>query len=324
MKKKIAAWCAAALALSALTGCAPQGEAESDVNTRIAALKGATAMGIVKMLEDNAESYTGTIYTTANEIVPLLAKEEIDIALIPTNLAATLYHKTEGGVQIIDVNAGGVLYGVANEQNRFLSVSELRGKTLYMTGKGTTPEWSLQYLLAQNNMSSDELNIEFKAEPTEIVSMLQSDPTAIALLPQPFATVATQTVDGLAIVYDLSAEWQLYSEEAVQAGTATGVTVVRRAFAEQHPEAVSRFLADHQESVDYMGNNPAEGAALVEQYGIAKAGPVQSVLENYNPLCAVSGQEMKDWVSEYLGNIYEIAPDSVGGSMPDEAFYYLD
>lgn len=296
------------------------------VVTCVAALKGPTAMGIVSMMETDANSdapqYEVALYTAADEIVPLIGKGEVDIALIPTNLAATLYQKTEGGVQVIDVNAGSVLYGVSGG-GAITSAADLADKTVYMTGKGTTPEWTLRYLIEKAGLSFDEMQIEFKSESTEIVSLLQANPDAVGILPQPFATVAAQSDERLEIVYCLSDEWQTHSDPSVQQGTATGVTIVRKAFAEEHPEAVAQFIEAHAQSVQYMTENPEEGAALVEQNGIAKAGPVKLVLEAYNPLTAVSGDSMKAWLEEYLGMLYEIAPEAVGGAMPDEGFYYL-
>lgn len=336
MKRIVVGLLAIVLACTALSGCAATqlvtGKEESvtaqeAVVTRIAALKGPTAMGIVKMLEDDKEAesprYDAALYTAADEIVPLIGKGEVDIALVPTNLAATLYKKTEGGIAVIDVNAGDVLYGVSNEENSFYSVSQLKGKVLYMTGKGTTPEWSLRYLLSQNEMTMNDLTVEFKSEPTEIVSLLTQNPDAVAILPQPFATVAVQQNDSLRLSYSMSDEWQMYSDQSIQAGTATGVTIVRRTFLEKHPEAVKQFIEAHKASVDYMRDNPEEGANLIEAYGISKAEACVSLLKYHTPLIAVAGEKMKAWVQEYLEHLYEIAPEAVGGEMPDDAFYYV-
>lgn len=338
--KRILAGLMAAVLLSLLAGCGGQGQSaentspqetdlstESEVVTRIAALKGPTAMGVVKLLEDDqaaeAPRYAAELYTAADEIVPLIGKGEVDIALIPTNLAATLYQKMQGGIAVIDVNAGDVLYGVSSAENAFGSVTELKGKTLYMTGKGTTPEWSLRYLLKKNNMTMDDLQVEFKSEPTEIVSLLAENPDAVAILPQPFATVAVQQNESLTLSYSISDEWQMYSDQSIQAGTATGVTIVRRAFLEEYPEAVRQFIEDHKASVVYMSENPEEGAKLIEAYGIAKAGACVSLLKYHTPLASTSGGDMKAWVQEYLEHLYEVAPEAVGGELPDDAFYYV-
>lgn len=341
MKKQLAALCTTViLSLSLLTGCGakPSGSAslptpgsqtaqnqeEEQITTRIAALKGPTSMGLVKMMKDHegADSpYSFDMYTAADEVVPLIAKNEVDIALVPTNLAAVLYQKTEGGIAVIDINAGNVLFVVSHDQS-LSSIDQLAGKTIYMTGKGTTPEWSLRHLLQANNLSEDDLTIEFKAEPAEVVSALQQNADAAGVLPQPFAMVAATQENGPQIRISFAEEWAKASQDTL-GGIATGVTIVRRAFLGDHPAQVQEFLNEHAASVEYVSKNPEEGGRLVEEYGIVKAPIAQKVLEQYNPLCAVAGTEMKAWLEQYLEVLYEIAPASVGGALPDEAFYYL-
>ena len=337
MKKWLAALLAGAMACS-LIGCgtsqtqdtqtqqptdAVEAGYEDGVTTRVAALKGPTAMGLVCLMGENEGEdahYTFDLYTAGDEIVPLIAKEEVDIALIPTNLAATLYQKTEGGVQVLDVNAGNVLYVVSHDET-LTDLSGLKGKTVYMTGKGTSPDWTLQYLLNQAGMSASDLTIEFKTEATEVVSALAQDATAIGILPQPFATVALMQDQELSANFPLENAWKEYSPDG--SGIATGVTVVRKAFAEEHPAAVAQFMLDHQASVKAAEEDPSGAAALIEQYSIVKAAVAQQVIENFNPMVATTGDAMQTWVSGYLEMLYEIAPDAAGGKLPDEGFYYL-
>lgn len=339
MKRIFAGLMAAVLSLSLLAGCGQEGDTapaaeenqqesvqagyEEGLTTRIAALKGPTAMGLVCLMDDNqAEDapYTFELYTSGDEIVPLIAQGEVDVALIPTNLAATLYQRTEGGVQVLDVNAGNVLYVVSHDET-LNSLEGLKGKTVYMTGKGTSPDWTLQYLLGKAGIAADELTIEFKSEATEVVSALAQDSTAVGVLPQPFATVAMMQDQELSLNFPLENAWKEYSPDG--SGIATGVTVVRTAFAEEHPAAVAQFVADHQQSVAAAEEDPARAAQLIEEAGIVKAAVAQQVIENFNPMTATAGEEMQSWVSGYLEMLYEIAPDAVGGQLPDEGFYYL-
>lgn len=338
MKKWLAGLLAGVMALS-LFGCSgneTQDEAqqqdqtsqveagyEEGLTTRVAALKGPTAMGLVCLMDENEGEdahYSFDLYTSGDEIVPLIAKGEVDIALIPTNLAATLYQKTEGGVQVLDVNAGNVLYVVSHDES-LTDLSGLKGKTVYMTGKGTSPDWTLQYLLNKAGMSESDLTIEFKSEATEVVSALAQDASAVGVLPQPFATVAMLQDQELSVNFPLENAWKEYSPDG--SGIATGVTIVRKAFAEEHPAAVAQFVLDHQASVKTAEENPADAAALIEEYGIVKAAVARQVIEHFNPMVATTGEEMQTWVSGYLEMLYEIAPDAVGGKLPDEGFYYL-
>lgn len=337
MKKWLAGLLAGVMALS-LVGCggqqtqdaqtqqptdAVEAGYEEGLTMRVAALKGPTAMGLVCLMDENegdTAHYSFDLYTAGDEIVPLIAKGEVDIALIPTNLAATLYQKTEGGVQVLDVNAGNVLYVVSHDET-LTDLSDLKGKTVYMTGKGTSPDWTLQYLLKKAGMSESDLTIEFKSEATEVVSALAQDAEAVGVLPQPFATVAMMQDQEMSINFSLENAWKEYSPDG--SGIATGVTVVRKAFAEEHPAAVAQFVLDHQASVQSAEEDPASAAALIEEYGIVKAAVAQQVIENFNPMVATTGEAMQTWVSGYLEMLYEIAPDAVGGKLPDEGFYYL-
>ena len=339
MKRILSGLVASVMALSLLAGCG-QGDTalqepeqqqtatveagyEDGVSIRVAALKGPTAMGLVQMMKDNEGDethYQFDLYTSADEIVPLIGKDEVDIALIPTNLAATLYQRTEGGVQVLDVNAGNVLYAVSHDE-ALNTLEGLAGRTIYMTGKGTTPEWTLRYLLDKSGIEESDLTIVFKSEATEVVSALSQDAEAVGILPQPFATVALMQDQELSINFPLEDAWKTYSPNGQ--GIATGVTVVRKAFADEHPAAVAQFVQDHQQSVETVVSDPEAGAQLIEAYGIVKAPVAQLVLTNFNPVAAASGQEMKGWVSDYLEMLYGIAPDAVGGTLPDEGFYYL-
>lgn len=337
MKRFLTGLLAAVVSLSLLAGCGAQqdtaqGETqqtavqpgyEQGVTTRVAALKGPTAMGLVCMMDENSGEdapYAFDLYTTGDEIVPLIGKGEVDIALIPTNLAATLYERTQGGVQVLDVNAGNVLYVVSHDES-LTDLNGLKGRTVYMTGKGTSPDWTLQYLLGKAGIGEGELTIEFKTEATEVVSALTQDASAIGILPQPFATVAMMQDQELSLNFPLETAWKEYSPDG--SGIATGVTVVRTEFAQAHPAAVAQFVLDHQASVEAAQQNPAEAAALIEAQGIVKAAVAQQVIENFNPMVAVGGETMQTWVSGYLEMLYEVAPDAVGGKLPDEGFYYL-
>ena len=145
---------------------------------RIAGLKGPTTMGLVNLLsmeEDGTASmdYDLQLYGAADEIVPLLMKGELDMAAIPANLAATLYQKTEGGIQAVAVNTLGVLYVVEKGGDTIQSMADLAGRTILSTGKGTTPEYVLRYLLNANGIDPDkDVTIEYYSEATEVTAQM--------------------------------------------------------------------------------------------------------------------------------------------------------
>lgn len=252
--------------------------------------------------------------TDASAVAAQVVAGEADIALVPANLAAVLYKRTEGGVAVIDINTLGVLYCVTGDES-ITSVKDLAGKTVVLTGQGTTPEYSLRYLLEKNGVTDCEL--EFKSEATEVAAVLAADPTKIAVLPQPFATVAQVQNTELHEAFSLSDEWDAVSDGSRMV---TGVTIVRKAFLEEHPEAVARFLEEHAASA---AAENADKAALIVKYGIIEKEPVANKALPKCGIVCISGDEMKAALSGYLGVLYAADPTSVGGALPADDFYYV-
>lgn len=350
MKRWISLLCACALALS-LAGCgapssAAGGSAQSAQDpgsasqppqsgqsfsqpgaqplsrpVRLGALRGPTAMGMVRLMQDaemgeTAGRYEFQISGAADELVPLLAKGELDAAALPANLAAALADKA--GLQAAAVNTLGVLYLVTTRSD-IDSFEDLRGKTILSTGKGTTPEYVLGYLLAQNGIGPEELTVEYKSEAAEALAALGEGQGDAAVLPQPYVAAALEKLPKLQIALDFTAEWEKVSPDSA---LVTGVLAVRREFAQQYPEALRQLLAEYEQSVNWVAQNPAEAALLIENYGIT---PSAAIAEQALPACNIvwlSGEEMKQKLGGYLAVLYGQNPASVGGQLPGDDFYY--
>lgn len=338
MKKSLAACLALVMCLTLAACGGKEGEtpAEESVNVRVAALKGPTAMGMVKLMSDYApveealedkenvvtagggNTYEFTLAASADEVSPKLMQGELDIACVPANLAATLYQQTEGEVVTLGINTLGVLYIVENG-NAVQSLADLEGKTMVASGKDSTPEYALRYLLEENGVDPDTgVVIDWKNEHSECVSALASGAATIALLPQPFVTVAESKMPELRTALDLTEQW-----DALDNGSAliTGVVVARRDVVEAHPQAVERFLEQYAASVDWVNANTADAAALIGEYGIVDAAVAEKALPACNIVC-ITGSEMKEKLSGYLQALCDASADSVGGAMPGDDFYY--
>ena len=338
MKKGLALCLALAMCLS-LAACggteeeAPAEEtpaeetpAEESVSVRVAALKGPTAMGMVKLMSDSesagadasGNTYEFTLAASADEVSPKLMQGELDIACVPANLASVLYNRTEGGIVTLAVNTLGVLYIVENG-NAVASMADLAGKTIVASGKGSTPEYALRYLLSENGIDPDTgVTIDWKSEHSECVAALASGAATIAMLPQPFVTVAQTQLPDLRVALDLTEEW-----DALDNGSAllTGVVVARADFVEEHPAAVEEFLTSYAESVEWVNANTAEAAELIGGYDIVDAAVAEKALPYCNIVC-ITGAEMMDKLSGYLSVLWEQDEASVGGAMPNDDFYY--
>ena len=280
----------------------------SEAALRIAGLKGPTTMGLVNLMSDEvASNYNFTMYGAADEIVPLLVKGDLDAAAVPANLAATLYNKTNGAVEVACINTLGVLYIVENGET-VNSVGDLKGQTIVTTGKGATPEDVLRYVLTENGVDP----------ATEALSKVQAGEATIAMLPQPFVTSAMSQVEGLRVALDMNEEWQKVAGSKL----VTGVLVVRKDAVENDPEAFAAFMDGYAASVE-AANSDLEGtAALCEQYGVvAKAALAQKALPQCN-IVFETGDEMKTDLETYFKVLYAADPASVGGALPADDFYY--
>lgn len=290
----------------------------------VAALRGPTSMGLVKLMEESENgltdnSYSFTLEGAPDAIVPLLVKGDIDAAAIPGNLASVLYNNTKGQIEVIAINTLGVLYIVENGDS-IQSVDDLRGRTIYSAGKGSTPEYALQYILSSNGLEvGKDVFIEWKSEHAECVAALKADKNGCAMLPQPFAATAMMQDGNIRIALDLNDLW----EEKVGSVLITGVTVVRKDFASENPETLQAFMEDYASSVEYVQCDVPGAAALIGKYGIVPEKAALAAL----PYCRISfitGEEMKEALSEYLSILYDANPKSVGGALPDNGFYYTE
>ena len=314
---------------------APDGTEADIAHFRIAALKGPTAMGLVELmsLSDTANemmegkenvvstgnTYEFTLAGSADEVTPALIKGDLDMACVPANLAAVLYGKTNGAVEVLAVNTLGVLYIVENGET-VQSMADLKGQTIVAAGKGSTPEYALRYLLTENGIDPDkDVTIDWKSEHSECVAALASGQASIALLPQPFVTVAQTKIEGLRMALDLTAEWDKLDNGS---GLITGVIVARRDVVEANPGAVDSFLQNYAASVEWVNANNADAAQLIAEYGIIEAAPVAEKALPYCNIVCLTGGEMKDKLSGYLKVLSEAEPSSVGGTLPGDDFYY--
>ena len=296
------------------------GEASDEV-LRVGSLKGPTTMGLVNLMsevESGAKSgYSFEMQSQPDVIMSELVSGKLDIALLPANVAAVAYNKTNHGVSAIDINTLGVLYCVTGDEN-IKSVKDLAGKTVLSTGQGASPEYVLNYLLEKNGVT--DCDVQFKSEATEIAALLKQDPAQIAILPQPFVTVATAQNDQLKVAFSLTDEWKSVSSDSK---LLTGVTVVRNEVLENRAAEVDQFIADHQASTEKAGTDVDATAELVAKYGIiAKAPVAKKALPNCN-IVAIAGDEMKTDLAGYLQVLFDANPKSVGGTMPEDDFYYI-
>lgn len=324
--KKLSLIIALMISMLILTACASIKE-EPAVKTdiKIAALKGPTAIGMVKVMEDaasgsTANNYNFTIAGTADEISVGLVKGDFDIAAIPCNLAAVLYNKTEGKIKLAGINTLGVLY-IVETGDSITKIEDLKGKTIYSTGLGTTPQYTLNYLLTAHGIDPEkDVTIEYKTEPTEVAAMLSKAENGVAMLPQPYVTTVMMNNDKVRIALDIAKEWEAVSEDG--SGVVTGVVVACSEFIDNNKDAFDAFLTEYAASATFVNDNVEEASALVERFDIFKAAMIKKALPYCN-ITMLRGEDMKAKVTGYLNVLYNQNPKAVGGSLPADDFYYM-
>ena len=322
------------LALS-LTACGGQANSEPEqpetqeeltaAEINLYVLSGPTGIGAMNLWAaadagETKNTYHITMPGANDEVVAALSKGDADIAAVATNLAATLYNKTEGGVTVLAVNTLGVLSLLSNGQEA-ATVSELKGKTIYAPGQGANPEYILRYVLTGNGLDPDkDVTLQFVGEGSELLTVWQSDPEAIILAPQPVATSILMQNENARTLFDMTEEW-----DKIAGGDSTlmmGCVIVRNEFLQANPGAVELFLQEYAASIEKAQFDVEGTAALCEQYGlIPKAALAQKAIPSCG-LTFVTGAEMKTGLSGYLQVMFDANPKSVGGALPGDGFYY--
>lgn len=309
------------LTLNLLNGCAAKADKVIEKATvRIGCLKGPSSLGMLEVMEKNEKKETNNIYefTVAGapqDIQAKLINGELDIAAVPTNLAAALYNKTDKKLCVIAVSTLGVLY-ILERGGEIASFADLEGKTVYATGQGSTPEYVLNYLISENGLAG-KVSVEYKAEHTELAALMASGKIDVAMLPQPFVTTVTSKDPDVKIALDLNDEWR----KATNTELAMTCIVVSKEFLESSKPAVDIFLDEYKASTEFINTNIDEAASLSEKFDIIP----EAVAKIAIPKCAVvcfEGDAMKPSINPLLEVLLAANPQSVGGSLPDDAFYY--
>ncbi len=300
----------------------PTAEPAADAGSvNVMVLNGTTGFGTAKLMADAAageagQDYSFSVETDASAVTAALVNGSCDIAALPTNAAAALYNKTEGGVQLLALNTRGVLYLVVNSEELTVeSLEDLDGMTVYAPAQN--PAFIFEALCQKAGV--DVTVDDSYAQPADLRTALAAGEVDIAVLPEPMVTIAKSANESLTAALDLTAEW----DALFPAGSLVqGCAVVRTAFAQEHPEAVDTFLAEYGASIEYLTAQPADAAALIEQTGVfAQAAVAEKAIPNCN-VCFVTGAEMQSAMDEYLAILFEVAPASVGGALPESDFYY--
>lgn len=305
------------LALVTLISVCAVGCSKKDNTTvRIAALKGPTGMGIVKLMGEEYDKYDVSVESAPDAVTAKFINNEIDVAAVPVNLAAVLYNKLDKDVVVLAANTLGVLYVLENG-NDINSISDLAGRAIGATGQGSTPEYILNYILDKNGLT-DQVEINYQAEHAALGTLLANGDESIGMLPEPNVTATLAKNSDLRIALNLTEEWGRVSDtQLVQ-----GVVIARKSFVDEHKTVIDQLLRDYKASSEFVTSNIDEAAKLIVGAEILAS---EEIAKQAIPNCNIvfyTGSEMKSSVAGMLEVLFNADPKSVGGAMPDDDFYY--
>lgn len=292
------------------------------VTVRVAALSGSTGLGMAKLMTDSKNStakntYTFEVFDAPELLLPEITAKKYDIAALPTNVAAKLYNKTNGELQILAVNTLGVLYMLEIGTTEIKSVADLRGKTIYTTGQGSTPEYALRYILEKNNLvPGTDVEIVYEATADGVVSHAKEG--AVLMLPEPKVTAVKGQVENVTVALDMTAEWN----KVCTTPMAQGCVIVTKEFAQAHPNEVAKFLEEYEASINFVKTNVEEASAMVAEHGIIPKAPLAAKAIPNSNLTFSAGADMKAILVPFYQVLFDADKTSIGGKMPADDFYY--
>ncbi len=293
------------------------------VDMTVACLKGPTGLGMAKLMKDNegkktANNYKFTVATSPDEISGKIVTGEINIASVPTNLAAKLYNKTNGKVKMLAVNTLGVLSIIENG-NSIKTAADLKGKTIYATGEGSNPEYILKEILKDNKFQvGKDVNITFVASNDELTAAIVSGKAQVAMVSEPVASVVLSKKGSLRRALSLNDEW----EKKEKGKLMMGCVVALDSFINTNKSAVDKFLEEYKKSIDFAINSTDEAAKYCAEFQIVPSEEIAKASIPNSNLTFIKGNEIQKSIENYFNVLTEFDQNSLGGKLPQKDFYY--
>ncbi|MBR5230227.1 MAG: ABC transporter substrate-binding protein [Firmicutes bacterium] len=330
VKKTTAVLLIMVLLFTMLTGCSKNEVGAPDEGNdsvteivKVAALNGPTGMAMVKLM-DQTDKYEVSTFQAPTDVTGKLISGEVDVAAVPSNLAAVLYNKTEGQIVAVSPVAMGVLYILGNKVGA-ADVADLAGKTIVASGQGGTPEYVLQKILQQAGLEIyKDVQVEWLANHSEVNAKLQSDEGIVAMLPEPFVSTALSMGNkDVTTIFDMNVLW----EEATGQGLPMGVLVAQKTFVEEREEDLEVLMSDLRESVSFInGATDAAAQYIVDKGFMGKAEIAKAAIPNCHIVLYAGdgGLELGTAIMKTFNEtLFEMSPAAVGGKLPGDDLYYV-
>lgn len=295
-------------------GVEPEKMQEKIVN--IGVLQGPTGMGIVHLMDDS--DYNIEIVGSPEDLIGKIVTGEVDLAAVPSNLAAILYQRSGQKIELLTINTLGVLYVLENGEE-VNSIADLEGKTLNVSGRGATPDFAIQYLLREHGLEvGKDVILDFSTQHADLASLLAAGRHDLALLPQPHVTSVLMQNQNFRIALDLTKEWK----DVTGSELPMGVLIAQKDFIKNNENSLLTFLEKYEQSIQRVNEDPVESAVLIAGHNIL---PNPEIAEKAIPFCNIvyiDAAEGRTYLEDFFSILYEFSPDSIGGKIPDDKFYF--
>lgn len=296
------------------------GRLEQAPKLKVAVLAGVTGLAMLPMVAETpiGDAYFQfEIFRSPDPVLGKLITGEIDIAGLPTNAAAILYNKGVG-IQLTSIIGWGVMY-VVGKNGAVKDWKDLKEKEVYVASKGAVSDLLFQYLCMKNGLKSEDVKIQYVANAAELAQLAAVGKVALAALPEPWVTTAMEKNEELKVLLDYQREWQrVEKQEKTYPQTCV---VVRKETALKYPEKVKEFLKRLEEGILWVNSDPETAGPLAEKYLQVPATVLPKALDRCN-LKYADGFKTQKEVDQFLQRLLELAPEAVGGKIPDAKFYY--
>lgn len=283
-------------------------------------LNGPSAVPAAYIIE-NSSDYDFQIFSGADLEVPKLLKGEMDLGILPPNVAAKLYNKSNGNIVALSVIGQGNL-SLLTTDSKYKNLKSLKGKTVYCAGRGATPEYIFRYILSKHP-EGKKVNLDFSIPPSELAAALISGKAEYILVPEPFATVALiKGKDaGVRKVFDPSASDEI-KKEFNNTNFPMTVLVCNKKSLETKAQLISEYLKDYKAAVEWTCANPAEAGELVEKHTLGLNAKIAAASIPNGRYCFVPAEDSVAQMEKLLALFLKENEESVGGKLPEKNFYF--
>lgn len=293
----------------------------------VAALAGPSGLGMAHLI-DEPPMLEGTVPASfeiagsVDVLLPKLVNGDIDIGILPPNVAAKLYNLNPDSIVAAAIVGNGMV-SLVTRDTAVTKISDLIGKSITVAGQGATPEYVFRALLSAEGIDQNSITLDFSIPVPEISAALISDKIRYALLPEPFATVAVlngKSTGGTPVVKALNLR-DIWEADGLGNDFPMTLCVVRSSFAKSHPKLVEAFLAAYRSSIEWTVANPADAGVVSEKVGLGLKAAIASKAIPSSNYVFIPAQEGKAAIESLLTVFNQYAPASIGGKLPDEGFY---